>query len=499
VTETGRKPNLSPRVKRYVLLVAAAWTLCAAPGFVGEARTQEAPLVIGVGLDYPPYSFLDENGKAAGYNVELTEAIAKAVELDVEVRIGPWGDIRTALETGEIDAISGMLYSVERDKLVDFSPPFTIIHHAIFVRRDASAIETEEDLRGKEIIVMRGDIMHDYVLEKGLCDNPVLVDTQADALRLLASGEHDCALVAKLPGLYWTKELRLSNIVTVGPLLRPSDYSYAVTEGNAALLARLAEGLAIIAQTGRRKEIYGKWLGVFEPGGVSPATVIMYVALAAAPLLLLLAASAVWSRLLKRQVARRTAELNKDAVYTYTGPKVTEILGYGLEEVIGKTPFDFMAPEDAKRIAEAFQSIVKSREPFENLENTNVAKDGRLVVLETSGVPIFDASGHFLGYRGIDRDITERKRAEEALAEKERYFRTLLYSIHDDILVVDRDYVITDVNNGIPATTGLSREKSRTVTTNRAINTANPASCTKCSRPANRPSPSINISVPTVR
>jgi len=49
---------------------------------------------------------------------------------------------------------------------MNFSPPYTVVHHAIFVRRDAPAIETEEDLRG--------DIMHDYVLENGLSDNPII-------------------------------------------------------------------------------------------------------------------------------------------------------------------------------------------------------------------------------------------------------------------------------------------------------------------------------------
>ncbi|MEA5444762.1 EAL domain-containing protein, partial [Gammaproteobacteria bacterium AB-CW1] len=60
-------------------------------------------------------------------------------------------------------------------------------------------------------------------------------------------------------------------------------------------------------------------------------------------------------------------------------------------------------------------SIIESREPFHLLENRNVHRDGHEVVLETSGTPVFDEEGHFRGYRGIDRDITERKRLEEAL------------------------------------------------------------------------------------
>ena len=108
-------------------------------------------------------------------------------------------------------------------------------------------------------------------------------------------------------------------------------------------------------------------------------------------------------------------EVDINGVYTYASPKIKDLLGYKPEELIGKTTFDFMPPDEAKRIAAEFKAIAEVRRPFQRLENTNLHTDGRLVVLETSGVPIFDANGKFRGYRGIDRNITERKRAEEAL------------------------------------------------------------------------------------
>ena len=130
-------------------------------------------------------------------------------------------------------------------------------------------------------------------------------------------------------------------------------------------------------------------------------------------------------------------EVDANAVYTYASPKVKDLLGHEPEEVIGKTPFDIMLPEEAKRIAAEFKDIVEARDPFERLENINLHKDGRLVVLETSGVPIFDANGDFRGYRGIDRDITERKRVEEALKEERNLLRTLIDNLPDYIFVKD--------------------------------------------------------------
>jgi len=105
-------------------------------------------------------------------------------------------------------------------------------------------------------------------------------------------------------------------------------------------------------------------------------------------------------------------EVDQNGLYTYTSPKVRELLGYEPEEIIGRSPFDLMLPDEAKRVAGLFGEIVGSRKPLIGLENVNQHKDGRCVVLETSGIPIFDTNGDFLGYRGIDRDITERKRME---------------------------------------------------------------------------------------
>lgn len=106
-------------------------------------------------------------------------------------------------------------------------------------------------------------------------------------------------------------------------------------------------------------------------------------------------------------------ELDTNIVHTYANPKVKDLLGYEPEEILGKTPFVFMLPEEAKRMEEEFRVIIESQQPFARLENTMLHKDGRLVVLESSGVPFFDTDGRLLGYRGIDRDVTEQKRLRE--------------------------------------------------------------------------------------
>ena len=116
-------------------------------------------------------------------------------------------------------------------------------------------------------------------------------------------------------------------------------------------------------------------------------------------------------------------EVDGNAVYTYVSPKVRDLLGYGPEDVIGKTPFDLMPPAEARRVKEIFGPFAERYEPFHHLENVNRHKDGHLVVIETSGAPFFGKDGTFRGYRGVDREIGERKRVEAALRRNEERLR----------------------------------------------------------------------------
>jgi PAS domain S-box-containing protein len=108
-------------------------------------------------------------------------------------------------------------------------------------------------------------------------------------------------------------------------------------------------------------------------------------------------------------------EIDADGIYTYVSPKIRDILGYEPEEILGKPVICLLSPEEAQRVASILTAIFESRQPIKNLESINRHQDGHLVVMEANGVPFFDAYGNFLGYRGISRDISERKRAEESL------------------------------------------------------------------------------------
>ena len=146
-------------------------------------------------------------------------------------------------------------------------------------------------------------------------------------------------------------------------------------------------------------------------------------------------------------------EVDKRSIYTYCSDRVKNILGYTPKEMIGKTPFDFMPSDESKRIKPIFAEIVKGKKPIVNLENWNFTKDGRLVCLLTNAIPIFDEQGEFLGYRGVDKDITERKKAEE---EKEIMQAQLMQAQKMEAIGTLAAGMAHDFNNLLTAIQGYS-------------------------------------------
>lgn len=434
------------------LSIIALYILCTGIIFAGENVLDTTDvllpgdhIIIGHATNLPPYSFLDEDGRGVGYSLDLSREIVRVMQLDAEFRIGPWGELRDAMENGEIQALV-MFYSIERDELLDFSSRFAIVYNAIFVRQDTPAIHSEEDLFGKDIIVIRGDIMHDYVLANGISDNPVLASTESEALRLLALGSHDLALMAQLPGLYWVRELNLPNIVTTGPLLRPSDIAYAVGKGDLLLQQQFSEGLAVLNQTGVLRQIRDRWLGVLEPPVLTTAEVLKYIVFAAAPFLLILILILLWSRTLRRQVNIRTKELHdsqavlshhiqntplgciswdREFKCTEWNSAAEQIFEYSTDEAIGQLAIELIIPTKNREDIGALYELLLTQTSGTKTTNENITKDGKSIICNWYNTPIADDNGKVTGVASLVLDVTESKHAEEALKQNEERFRSI--------------------------------------------------------------------------
>jgi len=146
-----------------------------------------------------------------------------------------------------------------------------------------------------------------------------------------------------------------------------------------------------------------------------------------------------------RQIAEYAGEFiwetDAEGLYTYVNPVAERILGYKPEEMVGKIRFyDLLAPDVREDLKAAAMAAYARRESFKEFVNPNVKKDGGLVILETTGMPIVDRAGALIGFRGVDTDITERKRAEEelrqAVKQKGILMKELQHRVKNSLAVV---------------------------------------------------------------
>jgi PAS domain S-box-containing protein len=152
-------------------------------------------------------------------------------------------------------------------------------------------------------------------------------------------------------------------------------------------------------------------------------------------------------------------EVDANGRFTYAAPKIKELLGYAPEEVIGLTPFELMPEIDARWFGELFAQIAAAKRPFSGLVNVPLHRDGREVVTETSGVPMFGPGGEFTGFCGMSRDITERSRAEAKVRESEERYRALVETSSDWVWEIDANATYTFAAPRVQEILGYSPEE----------------------------------------
>ena len=292
-------------VFHFILLLSPylSSTIAANPERIPPDQT----IIIGGNKDFAPYEYLNAEGVPAGHNIDLIKAVAQKEGLNIKIILDTWHNTRRLLEEKKIDAVTGMLFSRERDKIFDFSVPYLVVPYSLFKRKE-TPLHSIDDVKGKEIIVVEGVYAHDWLIEEQFTDFIILVNSPTEALQLLASGKHDFTVLPRLHGENLLDDLKIKNVESAGPPALVRKISFAVAEGNSALLAELNEGLASLHQSGEYDEIYLKWFSVNKyKKNISKIT--KYVLFIFFVVILLLLTVLFWNWLLKQAVRRKTKEV----------------------------------------------------------------------------------------------------------------------------------------------------------------------------------------------
>jgi len=399
---------------------------------------------------YPPYQMWnEETQQAEGFSVDVFRAIAQTMGLSYKITLTEWSIARNELEMQRIDGILAMSYSYRRSEKVVFSAPYTYLTHSLFARR-SSPMQNLDEMQGKEIIVIRGDIMHDYLKEKPIAKTIVTADDYESALRLLASGKHDAALLSRYHGLYAIDKCQLNNIVVSDNELLSKPLAFAVNVQNPEMAAILNEGLQIIKETGEYQKLVDHWFGVYQKQSLKEMIfpLAWYILI---PLILAILAVFVWFWTLRRKVALRTHQLQvalqkkskteqdlvqeksilkslvdsipdlifyKDNTNCYMGSNrsFAEFMDLKLEDIPGKNDFQIFPLAEAERY-NVLDAELLEKDKSAKLEMWSEDCNGKKHLLEIVKTPFHDEHGRVLGLVGICHDITTRHKNQQVLRQ----------------------------------------------------------------------------------
>jgi PAS domain S-box-containing protein len=399
------------------------------------------------------------------------EIIGKRAGLQVTyVCESGWPEMIRAIESGKAD-LGVLMKSTEREKRLLFTAPVEMTYLSFFARSQSS-IADDRKLEGHTVGVIKGSMSFEQLKGRpGIVLQPE-ESYQHGILNLLAGGI-DLFAGEEAMILKQARETGLEDrIRKVGQPFLERERGIAVRKDDVRLLARLNGVLPGFIGSPAYQRIYLAWYG--KP---APYWTVRKILLFGGLLVFALTCGMAFWRYravagLNRELLRSSAErkraeeivqasearlrqitdnmvdmvgqFDERAVFQYASPSYERILGYRPEELVGRSAPELIHPDEREAATERLDAMLRGG--TDSVQFRYRHRDGSYRWIESTGRNIVSADGTVLGSILGSRDVTERKRAEEALHKSEEMRRGVLDSVDEGFIVVDRDYRILTAN-----------------------------------------------------
>ena len=409
------------------------------------AAAADTPVMrIGIESQAEPLSFVDRDGLATGFSVDLISAVAAEMKFDTRQVVAPWSDLFARFRNREVDVLVSLAYTPERDAFVDYAVGHLTMEGRVFVRAGDRSVTRPEDLARVRVAVQRESFSHEYLRSRGWDRTPVYVRDFTEALLALEKGECDAVTAVGLVGSHVIRKQGLRR-VEVSDIILP-DYSFSlhmgVHAGDADRLAVLNEGLARIRANGRYDRIHERWIGPLQPRRLRFADFKPFVAYSAAAALAV-AVAFWWQRRLLRRLADQTDRLraseerlrlvlegSNDGFWDWNlatnrierSERWAAMLGYERDEIPPtlEGALQLVHPDDRLDFETWRARLDRNFTGRGDIEYRMRAKDGGWRWIHDRGKVVERApDGTPLRMAGTHTDISERKRTEAALLESQ--------------------------------------------------------------------------------
>ncbi|MBA4357230.1 MAG: hypothetical protein C0405_05845, partial [Desulfovibrio sp.] len=425
----------------------------------GEGGARRTSITVVSDDNYPPYIFRNDEGQLQGILVDEWKAWEQATGVRVNLLAMDWERAQQFMRSGQADVIDTIFYNEERAKAYAFTKPYAKLEVPLFFHRTLGGISDVNSLRGFTVGVKAGDAVIDVLKRYGIHSLKEYGSYQG-IIEAARAGEIRVFSMDAPPALYYLYKHNMEAEFRQAFVLYTGDFHRAVKKGDTELLGLIEDGFAAIP-AGARQGIEEKWLGAPIASRLN-LRLVLYVVAGVSALVLALG---FFNVTLRRRVRAKTAELSvmlgelrtseerfraifnsvSDLIFIHSWPdggivdvnqRTCEVFGYAREEMLSlpvQATSAGAAPYDQ---AHAMELMRKAYEGAPQVaEWLAKRRDGHLFWVELS-----IRRALVLGRELIlvsCRDISDRKRAEEALLAKTALLEAQTNASLDGILVVN--------------------------------------------------------------
>ena len=246
-----------------------ALLLAFAPHAGAAADEARDTLRFGGDANYPPYHFINAQGQADGFDVELARELAADIGMEAGFELGDWTATLDRLGRGELDIVP-MFWSAERERRFLLTEPLLIRHHALFGHFETPTMPSLEQLANARVAVQRSGLAWEAMRKPGNAGVTVIeLDNEGEALDLVARGGADYALVPTGIGYHAIQQYTLEGVVSLSPPLLERRYVFAVTPGRPELVPAINRSLERLRRGGVQNRLYVEWIGSPSGSGIA--------------------------------------------------------------------------------------------------------------------------------------------------------------------------------------------------------------------------------------
>ena len=267
---------------------------------------QHPVLRVGGPLAFEPFQFFGEDAQAHGMAFDYLKLLMETMGLKMQVEGPlPWPQVLSRAHTGQIDLVSCVAKSPEREQYLLFSDPFLSFPLIIVGRKDGPFVAGLEDLRGLRVAFVRGNVTREWVRAAGVDCVPHEVVTPREALEAVSLGQADFHIENLAAAGYMIEKHGLANLKIAAPTtFRNYDLHFAVTNDWPELVSIINKALKTITPE-QTAAIRNAWLSVRYEHGIRPTDVVRWAFLGGTPLLLVMTALLMGYRRLQREITKR--------------------------------------------------------------------------------------------------------------------------------------------------------------------------------------------------